>query len=57
MKLSQVAFQLYTVRDFCKTPAELRRTLRLVKKIGYPAVQASGHGRNQRRVTAQDDRG
>lgn len=44
MKLSQVAFQLYTVRDYLKTPAEIRRTLRLVKKIGYPAVQASGLG-------------
>lgn len=44
MKLSQVAFQLYTVRDYLKTPGEIKRTLRLVKKIGYPAVQASGLG-------------
>jgi sugar phosphate isomerase/epimerase len=44
MKLSQVALQLYTLRDFCKTPADIRATLQRVKKIGYPAVQASGLG-------------
>ena len=44
MKLSQVALQLYTLRDHLKTPADIRRTLKKVKAIGYPAVQASGLG-------------
>ncbi len=44
MKLSQVALQLYTLRAHCKTPADIRATLKRVKAIGYPAVQASGLG-------------
>ena len=44
MKFSQVALQLYTLRDFLKTPADIRQTLKLVREIGYPAVQASGLG-------------
>lgn len=42
MKLSQVAAQLYTVRDLCKTPAGVADTLKRVRDIGYPAVQVSG---------------
>lgn len=42
MKLSQVAAQLYTVRNLCKTPAGVADTLKQVKAIGYPAVQVSG---------------
>ena len=34
--------QLYTLRDFCKTPAEIAETLKKVAKIGYTAVQISG---------------
>ncbi len=44
MKLSQVALQLYTLRDFCKTAAEVAETARKVRAIGYPSVQISGVG-------------
>ena len=44
MKVGQVAAQLYTVRDFLKTPADIAESLRKVKQIGYPAVQLSGLG-------------
>ncbi|HMP76701.1 MAG TPA: sugar phosphate isomerase/epimerase [Kiritimatiellia bacterium] len=42
MKLEQVALQLYTVRDFLKTPADIAATLRKTAAIGYRAVQVSG---------------
>jgi sugar phosphate isomerase/epimerase len=44
MNASQVAAQLYTVRDFCQTAPDLAATLRKVRAIGYPAVQLSGVG-------------
>ncbi|MFA4944149.1 MAG: sugar phosphate isomerase/epimerase [Lentisphaeria bacterium] len=44
MHLSQVAAQLYTVRDFCKTAPDLAQTLRKLRAIGYEAVQLSGVG-------------
>jgi sugar phosphate isomerase/epimerase len=44
MKLSQVAAQLYTVRDFCKTALDLAASLKKIRAIGYPAVQVSGIG-------------
>ena len=44
MKLSQVACQLYTLRDHCKTAADLAATAKKVKAIGYAAVQISGVG-------------
>lgn len=44
MKLTQVAAQLYTVRDFCKTASDLAATARKIRAIGYEAVQLSGHG-------------
>lgn len=44
MKIDQVAAQLYTVRDFCKTPADIAASLKKVRAIGYPAVQVSGLG-------------
>lgn len=44
MKISQVAAQLYTVRDHCKTSADLASSLAKIKAIGYPAVQVSGVG-------------
>ena len=37
-----VGAQLYTLRDFCKTPEELAETLKKVADIGYTAVQLSG---------------
>ena len=44
MKISQVAVQLYTLRDYLKTPAEIANTLKKVRAIGYEAVQVSGMG-------------
>lgn len=44
MKISQVAAQLYTVRDYCKTVADLGETLKKIRAIGYQAVQISGVG-------------
>ena len=39
-----IAAQLYTLREFTKTPADIARTLQRVKKIGYDGVQASALG-------------
>jgi len=40
-----VAVQLYTLRDFLKTPQEIAQTLRKVKQIGYSAVELAGLGK------------
>lgn len=39
-----IAAQLYTLRNFLKTPVEIRQTMRRVRKIGYDAAQISGVG-------------
>ena len=44
MPQSHIAAQLYTLRDFTKTPADIARTLKKVKQIGYDAVQTSALG-------------
>ena len=44
MKLTQVAAQLYTVRDYCQTAAALAVTAGKIRAIGYEAVQLSGLG-------------
>lgn len=44
MKIQQVAVQLYTLRDFTKTPADIAATLKKVRKLGYLGVQASALG-------------
>ncbi|HVM62070.1 MAG TPA: sugar phosphate isomerase/epimerase [Verrucomicrobiae bacterium] len=44
MKIKQVAAQLYTVRDFLKTPPEIAGALKRIRAIGYQAVQLSGLG-------------
>jgi sugar phosphate isomerase/epimerase len=44
MKLSQVAAQLYTVRDFIKEPKEIAESMKRVREIGYRAVQISAMG-------------
>lgn len=44
MKISQVAIQLYTLRDFCKTAEDFAVAMKKVKAIGYTAVQISGVG-------------
>jgi sugar phosphate isomerase/epimerase len=40
-----IALQLYTLRDFTKTPADIASTFKRVKKIGYNAVQCSALGK------------
>ncbi len=42
---SSIGCQLYTLREFCKTPADIASTLRRVRQIGYEAVQVSGIGK------------
>ena len=44
MKIDQVALQLYTLRDYLKTPADITASLKKVAAIGYRSVQASGLG-------------
>ncbi len=44
MATSQLAAQLYTVRDFTKTLAGIAETMKKVKQIGYDAVQCSALG-------------
>jgi len=39
-----IAAQLYTLRDFLKTPADVAKTMKRIKKIGYDAAQISGVG-------------
>jgi sugar phosphate isomerase/epimerase len=41
---SQIACQMYTLRDFTKTPADIAQTLKRVKRIGYEAIQVSAFG-------------
>ena len=42
--MTQIALQMYTLREFMKTPPDMARTLARVKKLGYDAVQLSAHG-------------
>jgi sugar phosphate isomerase/epimerase len=44
MNSHQIAAQLYTLRDHLKTPADIARTLKRVRHIGYEAVQVSALG-------------
>ncbi|RXZ79807.1 sugar phosphate isomerase/epimerase [Paenibacillaceae bacterium] len=44
MKLTNIAAQLYTVREFTKTAEDLKETLRKIKEIGYAGVQVSAIG-------------
>ncbi|MBQ9099495.1 MAG: sugar phosphate isomerase/epimerase [Clostridia bacterium] len=37
-----IGAQMYTLREFCKTPEDLEKSLERVAKIGYKAVQLSG---------------
>lgn len=48
MKASQIAVQLYTLRDHCQTIDDLGSTLEKVRKIGYQAVQISAIGEDIR---------
>jgi len=41
---TKIGAQLYTLRDHMKTPQDIAKTLRELRKIGYQAVQVSGIG-------------
>jgi sugar phosphate isomerase/epimerase len=45
MSNSTIAAQLYTLREYTKTPQDIAATFRRVRKIGYEAVQVSGMGK------------
>lgn len=42
--MSVITAQLYTLRDYCKTPKDTAETLEKVAKIGFKSVQVSGVG-------------
>lgn len=44
MKIHQIAAQVYTVREFLKTPSDIARSFKKLREIGYQAVQISGLG-------------
>jgi sugar phosphate isomerase/epimerase len=44
MNTASIAAQLYTLRDYTRTPDALAETLAKVRKMGYPAVQVSAIG-------------
>jgi len=44
VKIENIALQLYTLRDFIRTPGDIADTLKKVARIGYRAVQVSGMG-------------
>lgn len=44
MSDSVIAAQLYTVREFTKTPEDIAKTMKKVREIGYKAVQLSALG-------------
>ncbi|NUP99014.1 MAG: sugar phosphate isomerase/epimerase [Armatimonadetes bacterium] len=44
MALPRIAAQLYTLRDYLKTPADIAASMTKVAKLGYKAVQTSGLG-------------
>ena len=45
MPVSPIAAQLYTLREFTKTPPDIAATLKRVRKIGYESVQLSALGK------------
>jgi sugar phosphate isomerase/epimerase len=44
MRISQVALQLFTIRDHFETAADMAHSFRKLKDIGYQAVQLGGLG-------------
>ncbi len=45
MKVEQVAAQLFTIRDFLKTPAAITESLEKISDIGYQAVELCALGK------------
>lgn len=44
MQNLRIAAQLYTIRDYIRTPEDIETSLKKVKDMGYNAVQVSGMG-------------
>lgn len=44
MSQTQIGVQLYTLREHCKTPADIAKTCERLKGMGFGAVQASALG-------------
>ncbi|MSR82555.1 MAG: sugar phosphate isomerase/epimerase [Candidatus Latescibacteria bacterium] len=44
MSASVIAAQLYTLREYLKTPSDIASSLKKVRQLGYEAVQVSGLG-------------
>ena len=44
MTKSRIGAQLFTLRDFTKTPADIAKTMKKLREIGYEAVQVSALG-------------
>lgn len=42
--MTKIAAQLYTIRDFTKTPRDIAASLKKIKQLGYGAVQLSALG-------------
>ena len=42
MSKSLIGAQMYTLRDYCKTPADIATSCAQVKAMGYDGIQASG---------------
>ena len=40
----KIGAQLYTVREYTKTPEDIEKTLRRIKSIGFDVIQISGFG-------------
>jgi sugar phosphate isomerase/epimerase len=40
----KIGAQLYSVREYCKTPEDIEATLRRIKTIGFDVIQISGFG-------------
>ena len=43
---TQIAAQMYTLRDHCQTPADIARSCAKLKDMGYSAIQGSAAGFN-----------
>lgn len=41
---TQIAAQMYTLRDHCETPADIARTCKKLQDMGFGAIQASAAG-------------
>jgi len=58
MKKSQIAAQLFTLREYLTTPGAVDRTFARLRKIGYEAVQVSGTQVDPKAIKkAADDNG